>query len=128
VREGGRTVSVAALVAVDAEGRREIVGPGLGPSEAEASRSAFLEGLVRRGPGGVKLVAPDAREELKHATAKVLGAAWQRCRVQSRRNSTSRSMAAPFGMRAEVGTPRVTLSASPFAAKPFTVRPPCATA
>jgi Transposase, Mutator family len=37
VREGGRIVSVAAIiaVAVDAEGRREIVGLGLGPSEAE---------------------------------------------------------------------------------------------
>src|SRR5215212_1418647 len=37
VREGGRIVSVAAIiaVAVDTEGRREIVGLGLGPSEAE---------------------------------------------------------------------------------------------
>ena len=37
VREGGRIVSVAAIVAVAAntEGRREIVGLGIGPSEAE---------------------------------------------------------------------------------------------
>ena len=37
VREGGRIVSVAAIiaVAVDTEGRREIVGLGLGPTEAE---------------------------------------------------------------------------------------------
>ena len=37
VRDGGRIVSVAAIIAmaVDTDGRREIVGLGLGPSEAE---------------------------------------------------------------------------------------------
>jgi putative transposase len=52
VREGGRIVSVAAIiaVAVDAEGRREIVGLGLGPSEAEpfwsvGSAAAHPQGL-----------------------------------------------------------------------------------
>ena len=37
VREGGRIVSVAAIiaVAVTTEGRREIIGLGVGPSEAE---------------------------------------------------------------------------------------------
>ena len=44
VREGGRIVSVAAIiaVAVSAEGEREIVGLGLGPSEAEQFWSTFL--------------------------------------------------------------------------------------
>jgi hypothetical protein len=39
VREGGRIVSVAAIIAVaaNAEGRREIVGLGIGPSEAETT-------------------------------------------------------------------------------------------
>src|ERR687892_452562 len=62
VREGGRIVSVAAIiaVAVDSEGRREIVGLGLGPSEAEGFWSTFLKGLVRRGLRGVKLVVSDA--------------------------------------------------------------------
>jgi putative transposase len=89
VREGGRIVSVAAIiaVAVDAEGRREIVGLGLGPPEAEPFWSAFLKGLVRRGLKGVKLVISDAHEGLKHAAAKVLGAAWQRCRVHWMRNA-----------------------------------------
>src|SRR5687767_2877050 len=83
VREGGRIVSVAAIiaVAVDTEGRREIVGLGLGPSEAEPFWSTFLKGLVRRGLKGVKLVISDAHEGLKQAAAKVLGATWQRCRV-----------------------------------------------
>ena len=66
-REGGRIVSVAAIiaVAVDAEGRREIVGLHTGPSEAETFRAAFLGGLVKRGLRGVKLVAADAHEGLK---------------------------------------------------------------
>src|SRR6186713_2502023 len=51
VRDGGRIVSVAAIiaVAVDTEGRREIIGLGLGPSEAEPFWSSFIRGLVRRG-------------------------------------------------------------------------------
>ena len=89
VREGGRIVSVAAIiaVAVEAEGRREIVGLGLGPSEAETFWSGFLKGLVRRGLKGVKLVISDAHDGLKHAVAKVLGATWQRCRVHWMRNA-----------------------------------------
>src|SRR3712207_6424652 len=83
VREGGRIVSVAAIiaVAVDAEGRREIVGLRLGPSEAETFWTAFLKGLLRRGLKGVKLVVSDAHEGLKGAIRRVLGATWQRCRV-----------------------------------------------
>jgi hypothetical protein len=51
VRDGGRIVSVAAIiaVAVDTDGRRAIIGLGLGPSEAETFWSTFLKGLVRRG-------------------------------------------------------------------------------
>ena len=60
VREGGRIVSVAAIiaVAVDTEGRREVVGLHIGPSEAEPFWSAFLKGLLRRGLRGVRLVIP----------------------------------------------------------------------
>lgn len=89
VREGGRIVSVAAIiaVAVSTEGKREIVGLGLGPSEAETFWSVFLKGLVRRGLRGVKLVISDAHEGLKHAIGKVLGATWQRCRVHWMRNA-----------------------------------------
>jgi transposase-like protein len=89
VREGGRIVPVAAIiaVAVSTEGKREIVGLGLGPSEAETFWSAFLKGLVKRGLRGVKLVISDAHEGLKHAIGKVLGATWQRCRVHWMRNA-----------------------------------------
>src|SRR5690349_23158711 len=88
VREGGRIDSVAAIiaVAVSTEGRREIVGLGIGPSEAEPFWSAFLKGLVKRGLSGVKLVISDAHDGLRHAITRVLGATWQRCRVHWIRN------------------------------------------
>jgi putative transposase len=88
-REGGRIVSVAAIiaVAVDAEGRREIVGLHVGPSEAEAFWATFLKSLVRRGLRGVKLVISDAHEGLKGAIRRVMGATWQRCRVHWMRSA-----------------------------------------
>ena len=94
VRDGGRIVSVAAIiaVAVNTEGRREIVGLGIGPSEAEPPEpskgwSAFLKGLVKRGLKGVKLVISDAHDGLRLAITRVLGATWQRCRVHWMRNA-----------------------------------------
>src|SRR5215212_2956553 len=89
VREGGRIVSVAAIiaVAVDTEGRREIVGLHIGPSEAETFWTTFLKSLVRRGLRGVKLVISDAHEGLKAAIRRVLGATWQRCRVHWMRSA-----------------------------------------
>src|ERR1700691_4788656 len=88
-REGGRIVSVAAIiaVAVNTDGKREIVGLGLGPSEAEPFWSSFLKGLVKRGLKGVKLVISDAHDGLRHAITRVLGATWQRCRVHWMRNA-----------------------------------------
>jgi len=88
VREGGRVVSVAAIIAigVDADGRREILGLGVGPSEAATFWLDFLRGLQRRGLAGVKLVISDAHEGLKAAIAQVFKATWQRCRVHCLRN------------------------------------------
>jgi transposase-like protein len=89
VRRAGRIVSVAAIiaVAVNSEGRREVLGLAIGPSEAETFWSDFLRSLTRRGLRGVKLVISDAHEGLKAAAAKVLGATWQRCRVHFMRNA-----------------------------------------
>jgi transposase-like protein len=89
VREGGRIVSVAAIVAVavTTEGRREIVGLHIGPSEAEVFWTDFLRDLVKRGLAGVKLVISDAHEGLKGAIRRVMGATWQRCRVHWTRNA-----------------------------------------
>jgi len=89
VRKGGRIVSVAVIiaVAVNAQGRREVLGITVMPSEAEAFWTDFLRSLTRRGLRGVKLVISDAHEGLKAATAKILGACWQRCRVHFMRNA-----------------------------------------
>ena len=89
VRQAGRIVSVATIiaVAVNAEGRREVLGMATGPSEAEPFWTAFLRSLTRCGLRGVKLVISDAHEGLKAAVAKVLKASWQRCRVHFLRNA-----------------------------------------
>jgi putative transposase len=89
VRDAGRIVSVATIiaVAVNTEGRREVLGMATGPSEAEPFWTAFLRSLTRRGLRGVKLVISDAHEGLKAAAAKVLKATWQRCRVHFLRNA-----------------------------------------
>jgi transposase-like protein len=88
VRQNGRIVSVAVIVAVgvNGDGRREILGLDIGPSEAETFWTAFLRKLARRGLRGVKLVISDAHEGIKAAVAKVLNATWQRCRVHFMRN------------------------------------------
>ena len=88
-REGGRIVSVAAIVAVavNTDGKREVVGLHIGPSEAETFWSTFLKGLLRRGLHGIKLVISDAHEGLKSAIRRTFSASWQRCRVHWMRNA-----------------------------------------
>ena len=55
VRQAGRIVSVAVIVAVgvNTDGRREVLGMDIGPSEAETFWTAFLRKLTRRGLRGV---------------------------------------------------------------------------
>jgi len=88
VRQAGRIVSVAVIVAVgvNTDGRREVLGMDIGPSEAETFWTAFLRKLTRRGLRGVKLVISDAHEGIKAAVCKILTATWQRCRVHFMRN------------------------------------------
>ena len=80
VRQNGRIVSVAAIIAVGVnnDGRREMLGMDIGPSEAETFWTEFLRKLRRRGLRGVKLVVSDAHEGIKAAVSKVLTASWQR--------------------------------------------------
>ncbi|SMX56420.1 Putative transposase (fragment) [Bradyrhizobium sp. ORS 285] len=89
VRQNGRIVSVAVIVAigVNSDGRREVLGMDVGPSEAETFWTAFLRKLTRRGLRGVQLVISDAHEGIKATVAKVLNATWQRCRVHFMRNA-----------------------------------------
>jgi transposase-like protein len=100
-----RIVSVAVIIAVgvNSDGRREVLGMDIGPSEAETFWTAFLRKLARRGLRGVKLVISDAHEGIKAAIAKILHATWQRCRVQHadfRIMPTSRWMPPPEAVTA----------------------------
>jgi len=93
VRETGRIVSVWAVVAtaVNAEGKREILGLDVFTSEDGTAWTSFLRGLVARGLSGVELVTSDAHAGLTAAIAAVLpGASWQRCRTHFMRNLLSR--------------------------------------
>src|SRR5215211_5388856 len=51
VRQNGRIVSVAVIIAVgvNSDGRREVLGMDIGPSEAETFWTTFLRKLARRG-------------------------------------------------------------------------------
>jgi transposase-like protein len=89
VREGGRIVNVACVVAtgVNADGYREVLGVDVITTEDGAGWLAFLRSLVARGLSGVHLVISDAHEGLKGAIAATLiGATWQRCRTHAMRN------------------------------------------
>ena len=88
VRQTGRIVSVAVTVAVavNDQGRREVLGMAIGASEAETFWTEFLRSLARRGLRGVKLVISDDHKGLKAAATRILGATWQRCRVHFARN------------------------------------------
>ncbi|MBM7488107.1 transposase-like protein [Bradyrhizobium sp. USDA 3686] len=72
VRQQGRIVSVAVIVAVgvNSDGRREVLGMDIGPSEAETFWTAFLRKLARRGLRGVELVVSDAHEDIKATVAR----------------------------------------------------------
>jgi putative transposase len=87
-RKGGRVVSVAVIVAVavNTDGRREVLGVATGASEAEVFWTDFLRSLADRGLRGVKLVIADDHKGLRAAARRVFNAGLQRCRVHWARN------------------------------------------
>ena len=91
VREGGRVVSMAALVAtgVAHSGERRILGLELAAGNDEGSAwPAFIRSLAERGLVGVRLViSDDHRGLVKAVREQLLGASWQRCRVHCTRNA-----------------------------------------
>jgi putative transposase len=90
VREAGIILSQAVLVAVavDGEGRRQIIGVDLANRESRTSWRDFLRGLKERGLFGVEFVVSDDHEGLKQAIREILpGAHWQRCYVHFLRNA-----------------------------------------
>ena len=87
-RKGGRVLSVATIVAVavNTDGRREVLGVATGTSEAEVFWTEFLRALADRGLRGVKLVIADDHKGLRAAARRVFNAGLQRCRVHWTRN------------------------------------------
>jgi transposase-like protein len=97
VREAGVIVSQAVLiaVAVDNDGRRQILAVGLANRESRSSWREFLVGLKGRGLAGVEFVVSDNHEGLKAAIREVLPeAAWQRCYVHFRAAQGRRRLSA----------------------------------
>ena len=93
VREDGRIVQVSVVVAtaVNAAGKREVLGIDVGTSEDGAFWLSFLRSLVARGLSGVELVTSDAHRGLRQAIATVFaGASWQRCRTHFMANLLAR--------------------------------------
>ena len=93
VRDGGRIVSRAVIVAVavNEDGKREVLGVATGPSEAETFWTEFLRRLADRGLRGVKLVIADDHKGLRAAARRVFDATHQRCRVHWMRNALAHS-------------------------------------
>jgi len=89
VREGGRIVNIACLLAVgvNAEGNREILGIDVATTEDGAGWLAFFRSLIARGLSGVQLVISDDHTGLTDAIEITMaGASWQRCRTHYLRN------------------------------------------
>ena len=89
-RESGVIASQAVLiaVAVDWEGRRQVLAVELADRESRSSWKDFLIGLKNRGLHGVEFVVSDDHAGLKKAIQEVLPeAAWQRCYVHFLRNA-----------------------------------------
>ena len=92
VREGGRVVKIAVMVAtgVNADGYREILGIATSTAETGAGWNTFFKDLVARGLNGVALVTSDAHAGLVEAIgANLPGASWQRCRTHYTANLMS---------------------------------------
>lgn len=88
VREDHRVESMAVVIAtgVNAQGRREVLGFDVIPTESEEGWTQFFKGLKERGLSGVQLVISDGHSGLRPAAKKVLKAEWQRCKVHFYRN------------------------------------------
>ena len=92
VREGGRVVKVAVMVAtgVNADGYREVLGIHTATTESGAGWLGFFRDLTARGLTGVALVTSDAHAGLVEAIGATLpGASWQRCRTHYAANLMS---------------------------------------
>jgi putative transposase len=90
VREGGRIVSLATVIAIGvrSSGEKCVLGVAVGPSETESFWLEFCRSLLARGLRGVRLAISDAHQGLRKALEACFGGAgWQRCKVHFLRNA-----------------------------------------
>ena len=90
VRQSGQVSDAAVLkaIAVNSEGKREILGVSVSLSEHEVHWRAFLTDLVSRGLTGVQLITSDAHAGLTAARKAVFGGVpWQRCQFHLQQNA-----------------------------------------
>lgn len=80
-------------VAVNEDGKREVLGVATAPSEAETFWTEILRSLADRGLRRVKLVIADNHKGLRAAARRVLNATRQRCRIHSMRNALAHAPA-----------------------------------
>ena len=77
--------------AVNADGKREVLGIDVGRARTARSGWRFLRGLVARGLSGVELVTSDAHQGLREDRHRLRGGtSWQRCRTHFMRNLLTR--------------------------------------
>lgn len=85
-----RSLSVLKAVGVTQDGVREVLGISCSLSEAEVHWREFLEGLIKRGMKGMRLVISDDHAGLKAALKAVLPSVlWQRCLFHLAQNAGS---------------------------------------
>jgi len=90
VRVDGQVHDAAVLIAagVNLQGKRELLGVSVALSEQEVHWRSFLQSLVQRGLGGVRLITSDAHTGLQAARQAVFGSIpWQRCQFHLQRNA-----------------------------------------
>lgn len=90
VRIDGQVREAAVLIAsaVNAAGKRQILGVSVSLSEQEVHWRSFLQSLIARGLCGLHLIISDAHAGLKQARQAVFGSIpWQRCQFHLQQNA-----------------------------------------
>lgn len=90
VRLDGQICDAAILIGigVSPDGMRQILGVSVSLAEHEIHWRTFLQDLVARGLGGVRLIVSDAHSGLRAARQAVFGGIpWQRCQFHLQQNA-----------------------------------------
>jgi len=83
-----RHLAILTAVAINPQGKREILGVSVSLSEHEIHWRSFLESLKTRGLEGIRLITSDDHAGLRAARLAVFGGVpWQRCQFHLQRNA-----------------------------------------